>query len=300
MDSNHNFYIETPQSYNKLCDKKKGELNDALFLLNGNILKDFFSNKRKIRAICDDQPDIRVEFIESDTNKTIGLEMVKCYLDSRGLKNKNYRNRPQINNALKDICEAAFHTLVKDIKMFFLMQKVTRVQAIFHHEIITNGFNGSKQVKNEIAKEFVMQLRKCLMNQIQCPGRYIQKIQISETGYMPANLCDRVEILSDMMSIVLPIDSMQFDPIALKVKQKREKLHGYKKMNKNQDVTEWWLGISIPHDAYLKVRDYKLPLSANLESFENNGTLITENYDRIFLIDRVYDLVIPIYQKEKM
>ena len=25
-----------------------------------------------------------------------------------------------------------------------------------------------------------------------------------------------------------------------------------------------------------------------------------ENYDRIFLIDRVYDLVIPIYQKEKM
>ena len=38
----------------------------------------------------------------------------------------------------------------------------------------------------------------------------------------------------------------------------------------------------------------------NLESFENNGTLITENYDRIFLIDRVYDLVIPIYQKEKM
>ena len=163
-------------------------MNDALFLLNGNILKDFFSNKRKIRAICDDQPDIRVEFIESDTNKTIGLEMVKCYLDSRGLKNKNYRNRQQINNALKDICEAAFHTLVKDNKMFFLMQKVTRVQAIFHHEIITNGFNGSKQVKNEIAKEFVMQLRKCLMNQIQYPGRYIQKIQISETGYMPANL----------------------------------------------------------------------------------------------------------------
>ena len=144
MDSNHNFYIETPQSYNKLCDKKKGELNDALFLLNGNILKDFFSNKRKIRAICDDQPDIRVEFIESDTNKTIGLEMVKCYLDSRGLKNKNYRNRPQINNALKDICEAAFLTLEKDNEMAFLMQKAKRIQAIFHHEIITNGFNRCK------------------------------------------------------------------------------------------------------------------------------------------------------------
>ena len=187
MDSNHNFYIETPQSYNKLCDKKKGELNDALFLLNGNILKDFFSNKSEIKVICDDQPDnkseikvicddqpdIRVEFIESNTNKTIGLEMVKCYLDSRGLKNKNYRNRQQINNALKDICEAAFQTLEKDNEMAFLMQKAKRIQAIFHHEIITNGFNRCKQVKNEIAKEFVMQLRKCLMNQIQYPERYI-------------------------------------------------------------------------------------------------------------------------------
>ena len=28
MDSNHNFYIETPQSYNKLCDKKKEEFDE--------------------------------------------------------------------------------------------------------------------------------------------------------------------------------------------------------------------------------------------------------------------------------
>ena len=175
------------------------------------------------------------------------------------------------------------------------MQKLKRVQVIFHHEIITNGFNGSKQVKNEISKDFVMQLRKCLMNQTQCSGKYIQKVQISEMGYVPANLYNRVEILSDMMSIVLPIDSMQFDPIVLIVKQKREKLRDYKKMNKNQNVTEWWLGISIPHDAYLKVRGYKFPLSANFEDLKNNGNLITEKYDRIFLIDREYDLVIPIY-----
>ena len=66
-------------------------------------------------------------------------------------------------------------------------------------------------------------------------------------------------------------------------------------MNKNQNVTEWWLGISMPHDAYLKVKGYKFPLSANSEGLRNNGTLITEKYDRIFLIDREYDLVIPIY-----
>ena len=79
MDKKHDICIEMPQDYNKLTDKQKDEFNDALFLLHGNILRDFFSNKKAIKATCDDKPDIRVEFTESNVKKFIGLEIVKCY-----------------------------------------------------------------------------------------------------------------------------------------------------------------------------------------------------------------------------
>lgn len=280
MDKNRDIYIETPQDYNKLDNKKKGELDDALFLLHGNILREFFSDKKTIKTICDDKPDIRIEFTESNTKKIIGLEIVKCY-PFQGM------NCTQIRNDLYSICEDAIKELKEEYKNELnLSHKV--IQVTIPHEVMVCGFN--KIDKPKIIQELKTSITNVLFRNSSsisiCSHKYISKLGIKENRYISDNKKYKIEICPTMAYIIPSIKQFankpEKDPIAKCISKKRKRLIEYKQMNCNSDICEWWLGISIPNDAYFHIWGYQLPKYVNIKTELNDNPV----YDRIFLISK--------------
>lgn len=278
MDKKCDICIETPQDYNTLTDKQKGEFNDALFLLNGNILRDFFSNKKTIKAICGDKPDIRVEFTESDVKRIIGLEIVKCYPFQN-------MNSTRMKNDLCSICENVINELKTKNKLDF-SHKVICVGV--SHGIMVNGFDEAE--KNAIIRELKTNIINALLKKGHSDStyscKYILKLDIKENMFIPENKEYRIEVSSTMAYIIPAVKefakSSEDDPITNCISRKREKLKEYKQRDCNSDISEWWLGISIPDDAYFHIRGYQLPDCVNIETEHDKNPV----YDRIFLISK--------------
>ncbi len=124
----------------------------------------------------------------------------------------------------------------------------------------------------------------------------MRNVEVGYSDIYPANGIV-VDINSDMMYLVSRINDISTiqkdaileyqDPVVRSVWKKEKKLKGYKETC-NYSVSEWWLCIEIPQDAYLNPNTYKLPPNFRTE------------YHKIFIVNNalVGSGVQQIYNKE--
>lgn len=284
-----NIHCEYPQNWNQYSErerkKKEGEFDIVSFFLKDPLVRDLFAGKKDFCVTFCEKPDFIV-CLNDESSTKIGLEITQCYATKKN-------NSPQINSDLIKLCKIA---ITEDEKVANSIQGMDYIQVTFSHDIMTGNLLYDKQKLKQEFKSFII-------NENNTSGEYIRKIKIGYSGIY--SLEDpKIVVNSDMMYWVPTIDAVvemldkakkeesiterceqkdkalpkksvnieEIDPIRRCVSEKEKKIANYKR--NNDSVSQWWLCIEIPEDAYMNPRLYQLALG------------FKSKYDKIFIVNK--------------
>jgi len=194
-------------------------------------------------TMCDDRPDI---CLPSKDNRLIGIEVVAY---------STHRYEESENALYKILNEYIVEKLDKK------SNKRYEMGVSFTGLGIPTNIN-YKKVKEQIFKEIETLM---LFPDSQFEGKYIESITAFENPGVEH-------------SFIGPDTIVEYDDLDEKtlldcINSKEQKLKGYRVMEENKTIKEYYLVIFFPTNEHAEVRGYKLP-----NSFETK-------YDRIYLVD---------------
>ncbi|OUQ54222.1 hypothetical protein B5E60_02545 [Alistipes sp. An116] len=284
-----NIHCEYPHNWDQYSDreqkKKEGEFDIVSFFLNNPLVRKLFAGKKDLYVTFCEEPDFIISLNDVSSAK-IGLEITQCYAT------KKY-NSPQINSDLIKLCKTA---ITEDEKVANSIKGIDHIQVIFSHDIMTGNLRYDKQ---KLKQEFQL----FILNGNNTSGEYIRDIKTWHSGiYSPND--PKIIVNSDMMYWIPTIDAVvemlgnakkeetttegseqknkdpqkksvnikEIDPIRRCISDKEKKIANYK--SNNDSVSQWWLCIEIPEDAYMDPRLYQL-----VPGFKSE-------YDKIFIVSK--------------
>lgn len=263
-----------PENWDKIGEqeriKKEKEFGIAsFFLYNYPTIKDFLKGTDYLCVQFYEKPDFFL-YSNEESSKKLGLEITDCYVNT-----ESNRNILSIYSDLEKICKEVVDDIVKN-NCIASHKRINYINVTFTHEIMIGAQFDKKGLKSE--------LRNFILDKDKYNGEYVCKVDV---GYSVVYPEDKLKILlnSNMAYIVPRIgDVVQIqknygienpDPVLRCIAEKEKKLVAYKQGCKYA-ISEWWLCINIPENAYLNPVSYNLP-----ENF-------TSKYNKIFLVTRAF------------
>ena len=199
-------------------------------------------------SMCDDKPDI---CLKSHDNKIVGIEVIN-YTHTELHKNIN-----TFNNLLKEYTKQFDE---KKLSSEHYKQRPYRIKIWMSDGNYPNETE-YKKCKDSIFREIDAFL---FPNGTQFNIHYIA---FAEAVELPSCLKTKAEIM-----YVVKYEQIEETIILDCINKKERKLACYKRLPKNNIITQYWLAICFPEHEQVDVKDFSLP----------NG--VVSNYNKIFLI----------------
>ena len=245
----HIIYPSNWDNYNQReKEAKEQEFGIVSFLLKTSPEDILFLHKEELYIEFYEEPDFLIYTKDKPFYK-IGLEVTKCYADER-------YNTPKINSDLTKICKEEVEE-INNTNSDGLSAYINYVNVTFAHKIFIGERFDKKKLKAEV-KAFIINGQK--------QGDYVRKVEAKYSAVNPKDNIN-VDLNSDMMYLVSRIQDVSCaqkksegyqDPVIRCIEKKEMKLKSYKEKCGNL-ISEWWLCIEVPEDAYLNPRSYELP-----------------------------------------
>lgn len=257
-----NVYINriNPENWNNLNLQERKKKEDEFHIVS--FFLDSFNKfeGKSISVEFYEGPDF-ILYSENTIFNNVALEVTKCYFDKKW-------NSQKIDTELKLICKHVINELLNECKL----PKANYFNIKFNHSVMINGRYNIEELK--------MELKSFIINGNRQSGNFISSVEFDYLEYCFENELI-INISSDMAYIVPKINDIlqinhgmckkDLDPVLRCIFEKEKKLDIYKQDNK-RNISQWWLCIEIPENAYIDPSLYKLP----------NGYI--SKFDKIFLV----------------
>ena len=273
---------------NNITEKEKDKKRKELKVIQSILFNTELLKEEDITIYCDEEPDFNITTSEG---RKIGLEVTKYFPFKYDINTEN-------ENELRKVCidtleRVQIDRIIEDDfnpqNELFLLPP--RIRIFFNHSFILNG--KIKKNKATIENELITWVE-YNRNKTTYPNtNIIEKVEICTTvkenikSSQDLELHNKnnhivIDIYSSMMYLISHID--KFDNIWQNtLKDKEEKLKGYKLLEKNKDIKEWWLCIEVPRTANVKTIGYKLPQN------------IKTDYDNIYIYSEIENSASKVY-----